>query len=202
MKDRYSSEEDGISNSMALLEAHIPGLRRFARGLVRGDRDRADDLVQDSLERALSRWHQRRRDGNLRSWLFTILYHHFLTDNQRRLNRNSWTASLTTIGQADVPGTTGGQDETLEHRDLLRVFGELSAEQQAVLLLIGVQELSYAQAATILDVPIGTVMSRLSRGRKRIRQYMEWKPPQARSPSTVKISEQSFSDPRHLQQIG
>jgi RNA polymerase sigma-70 factor (ECF subfamily) len=75
-------------HSTALIEAHIPGLRRFARALLRGDRDRADDLVQDTLERALSRWRHRHRDCELREWIYTILYNRFLND-QRRQRRHA-----------------------------------------------------------------------------------------------------------------
>ena len=71
----------------ALIEAQIPGLRRFACALLRGDRERADDLVQDTLERALSRWHLRRSEGNVRGWLYTILYNRFLTEQNRSKRR-------------------------------------------------------------------------------------------------------------------
>src|SRR5260370_36278582 len=67
----------------AQIESYIPGLRRFARALLRGDRERADDLVQDCLERALSRWHLRRAEGDLQGWLYTILYNRSLTDRHR-----------------------------------------------------------------------------------------------------------------------
>jgi len=73
----------------AQIEAHIPGLRRFARQLLRGDPERADDLVQDTLERALSCWHLRRNDGDMHGWLYTILYHRFLTDLHREKRRNA-----------------------------------------------------------------------------------------------------------------
>ena len=173
MTSRCSSAGDAIPSSTALLEAHIPGLRRFARALLRGDHDRADDLVQDSLERALSRWHQRRGDGNLHSWIYTILYNRFLTDRQRRLRRRVWDSSLTAVVDADLPRIDGGQEGMLAYRDLLRGFAELPEDQRAVLFLIGVEDFSYAEAARILGVPIGTVMSRLSRGRERLRQYMD-----------------------------
>jgi RNA polymerase sigma-70 factor (ECF subfamily) len=152
-----------------LIEAQLPGLRRFAYALLRGDRERADDLVQDTLERALSRWHLRRSDDNLRGWLYTILYHRFLTE-QNRLRRRGWHGALTE--DTELPGIAGGQDSALEHRDLLRAFSTLPEEQRAVLLLVGVEDLSYEEAARVLAVPIGTVMSRLSRGRERLRQRM------------------------------
>jgi RNA polymerase sigma-70 factor, ECF subfamily len=155
-----------------LLEAHIPGLRRYAYALLRGDRESADDLVQDSLERALSCWHQRRADGDLRGWIYTILYHRFVTD-RRRQRRYVGHRSLAEILEAEHPGVEGGQEEALAHRDLLRGFAELPEEQRSVLLLITVEDFSYREAARVLGLPIGTVMSRLSRGREHLRQYMK-----------------------------
>jgi len=152
------------------IEAHIPGLRRFARVLLRGDRERADDLVQDCLERALSRWHLRRVEGDLRSWLCTILYNRFLTDRHRERRRGVHDALMAI--EAELPGVDGGQEGALTHRDLMRAFAELPEEQRSVLFLIGVEDLSYEEAARVLRVPIGTVMSRLSRGRERLRRYM------------------------------
>ena len=154
-----------------LLEAHIPGLRRYAYALLRGDREGADDLVQDSLERALSCWHQRRTDGDLRGWIYTILYHRFVTD-RRRERRDIGRRSLTEISEPEQPGVEGGQEGALAQRDLLRGFAELPEEQRAVLLLIAVEDFSYRETAQVLGVPIGTVMSRLSRGREHLRQYI------------------------------
>lgn len=155
----------------ASIEAHIPGLRRFARALVRGDRERADDLVQDSLERALSRWHLRRPEGDLRGWLYTILYNRFLSE-QHRQKRRGVHDTLTEAVESELPSVKGGQDEALEYRDLLRGFAALPEDQRAVLFLVAVEDLSYEQTARVLGVPIGTVMSRLSRGRERLRQFM------------------------------
>ena len=155
----------------ALIEAHIPGLRRFARALLRGDREGADDLVQDCLERALSRWHLRRAEGDLRGWLYTILYNRFLSDLHRRKRRGPH-ETLTEAAEAELPPVGGGQVEALEHRDLLRAFARLPEEQRSVLVLVGVEDLSYDEAARVLAVPIGTVMSRLSRGRERLRQFL------------------------------
>ena len=152
------------------IEAHIPGLRRFARQLLRGDAERADDLVQDALERALSRWHLRRPEGDMRGWLYTILYHRFLTDRNREKRRNAHQASADfKVGRPEVEGE---QEAALVHRDLLRAFAELPEEQRSVLFLVTVEDLSYGEAARILGVPIGTVMSRLSRGRERLRRYL------------------------------
>ena len=134
---------------------------------MRGDREGADDLVQDTLERALSHWHLRRSQGNLRGWLYTILYNRFLSD-RHRVRRRATHDVLTE--QTELPGIDGGQHSVLEHRDLLRAFAALPEEQRAVLLLVGVEDLSYQEAARVLGVPIGAVMSRLSRGRERLRR--------------------------------
>jgi RNA polymerase sigma-70 factor (ECF subfamily) len=160
---------EAMSDRAALIEAQIPGLRRFACALLRGDRERADDLVQDTLERALSRWQLRRPGGSLRGWLYTILYNRFLTD-QHRSRRRGLHDTLTE--ETELPGVDGGQDSALEHRDLLRAFSSLPQEQRSVVFLIGVEDLSYDEAARVLGVPIGTVMSRLSRGRERLRCQM------------------------------
>ncbi len=139
---------------------------------MRGDLERADDLVQDSLERALSRWHLLRTRNDLRGWLFTILYNRFLSD-QHRLKRRGAHDALAEVAEARLPRVYGGQESALEHRDLLRAFSALPEEQRSVLLLIGVEDLSYEEAARVLGVPIGTVMSRLSRGRERLRHFVE-----------------------------
>jgi RNA polymerase sigma-70 factor (ECF subfamily) len=155
----------------SLIEAHIPGLRRFACALLRGDRQGADDLVQDCLERAVSRWHLRRVEGDVRGWLYTILYNRFLSEKHRQGRRGVTDAQLE-VAEAELPGVDGGQDWALGHRDLLRAFAALPEEQRSVLLLIGIEDLSYGEAASVLGVPIGTVMSRLSRGRERLRHYI------------------------------
>jgi RNA polymerase sigma-70 factor (ECF subfamily) len=166
-----STDGDAMPKQAALIEPHIPGLRRFACALLRGDRHRADDLVQDCLERALSRWHQRRTDGDVRGWLYTILYNRFLSDQHRRRRRGVHDALLE-VAEAQLPGVAGGQDSALAHRDLLRAFAALSEEQRSVLVLIAVEDLSYEETARVLGVPVGTVMSRLSRGRERLRHLM------------------------------
>ena len=169
LPDSRVSYGDAMPDRAALLEAQIPGLRRFAYALLRGDQERADDLVQDTLERALARWHLRRNEGNLRGWLYTILYNRFSSD-QHRLQRRALHDALTT--ETEQREIDGRQDSALAHRDLLRAFSALPEEQRSVLFLIGVEDLSYKEAARVLGVPIGTVMSRLSRGRERLRQEM------------------------------
>ena len=171
MNGRASPAVSAAGHPAELLEAHIPGLRRYANALLRGDRESADDLVQDSLERALSCWHQRRTDGDLRGWIYTILYHRFVTD-RRRQRRDLGRKSMTEILETEQPGVEGGQEGALAHRDLLRGFAELPEEQRSVLLLVAVEDFSYRETAQVLGLPIGTVMSRLSRGREHLRQYM------------------------------
>lgn len=160
-----------MRDQASLIEAHIPGLRRFACALLRGHRHGADDLVQDCLERAVSRWHLRRADGDVRGWLYTILYNRFLSEKHRHGQRGLPEALLE-AAEAEMPGVDGGQDWALARRDLLRAFAALPEEQRSVVLLIGVEDLSYGEAARVLGVPIGTVMSRLSRGRERLRHHM------------------------------
>ena len=138
---------------------------------MHGDRERADDLVQDSLERALSHWHPRRAEGDLRGWLYTILYNRFLSERRRERRRGAPKA-LTEI-EAEVDG---GQDAALAYRDLMRGFAKLPEEQRSVLFLVAVEDLSYNDAAQLLRVPIGTVMSRLWRARERLRRYMSGDP--------------------------
>jgi RNA polymerase sigma-70 factor (ECF subfamily) len=169
MNGRRTSLTDATANPTPLLEAYIPGLRRFAQALLRGDRERADDLVQDTLERALSSWRLRRFEGELRGWLYTILYNRFLSDRERRKRRSAYDAP-TEIIEDELPGVEGGQHSALEYRDFLRAFARLPAEQRSVLLLVAVEDLSYEEAARVQGVPIGTVMSRLSRGRERLRR--------------------------------
>ena len=191
--------ENGALETPTAVEAHIPALRRFARTLLRGDRERADDLVQDCLERALAHWHKRQPDRELRGWLFTILFNRFVTDHRRR-QRESWHRSLDELEEADVPGCDGAQERTLACRDLLRGFAELPQDQQTVLLLIGVEDFTYEETARILGVPIGTVMSRLSRGRERLRRYMNEGTPQPRPlppPAMTAPTHPPFTAPRH-----
>ena len=160
-----------LDEQAALIEAQIPGLRRFARALSRGDRERAEDLVQDGLERALAGWKGRRNEDNLRGWLYTILYNRFLSEERRRRRRGTQ-LHLADAGEAELPEVDGGQYAALHHRDLLRALQELPQEQRSLLLLTAVEDLSYQETAQTLGVPIGTVMSRLSRARERLRRHL------------------------------
>jgi RNA polymerase sigma-70 factor (ECF subfamily) len=151
------------------VEPLIPALRRYARALVR-DRASADDLVQDCLERAVSRWYQR-REGSVRAWLFTIL--HNLAINQfRQSAKRGRHVAIDEANEGDF-GEAATQDQRLMYQDALKKLAKLPKDQQAVLLLVAVEDLSYAAAAKVLDIPVGTVMSRLSRARERLQQEIE-----------------------------
>ncbi len=143
----------------------IPRLRRYARALV-GDRARADDLVQDTLERAWNKFHLWRPGSDLRAWLFTVM--HNVHVNQVRASRDHATLDEDAEEMA-VPPVQGA---SLEIRDLERALALIPAEQREVLLLIALEDLSYAEAANVLGIPIGTVMSRLSRAREKLRGMM------------------------------
>lgn len=153
----------------ALIEPQIPALRRYAFALLR-DREAADDLVQDTLERALSAWSGRRRDGDLRAWLFTIERNLFLGALRRR-GRRGVDVGAETLEQVPDPGSD--PEAGLGARDVLAGLDTLPEEQRSVLLLVAVEDLSYAEAACVLGVPVGTVMSRLSRARERMRNFLE-----------------------------
>jgi RNA polymerase sigma-70 factor (ECF subfamily) len=152
----------------ALILACIPSLRRYARGLT-GDPHRADDLVQDTLERAWGRYSRWQRRGELRAWMFGIMHNHFI-DGVRASSRR---ADQTAPGELPDAPVRATQTDRLEVRDLDRCLQTLPAEQREVLLLVCVEDLSYQETAQILDVPMGTVMSRLSRAREKLGALMQ-----------------------------
>jgi len=148
-----------------LIVAEIPSLRRYARSLT-GDATAADDLVQDCLERALSRRHLWLQRGSMRAWLFTIL-HNVHANKVRYESRRPHLVPIENGNHASVLPT---QDHALRLSQFAKALLQLPEEQRAVILLVGLEEMTYAESAKILGVPIGTVMSRLSRGRERLRQ--------------------------------
>lgn len=148
------------------LERHIPALRRFAWALTRRG-DEADDLVQDCLERALARAGSFRGQGERRAWLFSILHNLFVSHRRRAARR----ATLP-LEDAPEPARPPNQEHAVSARELLAALERLPEDQRVVLLLVGVEDLSYEEAARALGIPIGTVMSRLSRGRERLRRLV------------------------------
>jgi RNA polymerase sigma-70 factor (ECF subfamily) len=150
-----------------LLEAEIPRLRRYARALTR-DLSRADDLVQSCLTRAIAKQHLWQPGSDLRAWLFTILHNQNVND-VRRVVREGFTVEL---GEAPQLTVQSNAIPALELRDLERAMGKLPAEQRAVILLVGLEGMAYEEVAAVLNVPVGTVRSRLSRGRDQLRRLM------------------------------
>ena len=152
-----------------LIEQQIPRLRRYARALTR-NRERADDLVQDTLGRALIKEQFWQPGTNLRAWLFTIM-HNQNVNNVRRDVRESGARDIETISVA-LPATT---DPTASRQmfELERALAQLSLEQRQVTLLVGLEGMSYQDAAGILVIPVGTVRSRLSRGRDALRKLLD-----------------------------
>ena len=149
----------------------LPRLRRYARALA-GQRDDADDLVQDTLERAWSRLHLWRGVADMRAWLFGIM-HNLHVDGARRPRIGTVPLDDDEHRQAAELQVAPAQHERLALLDLQSALDALPIEQKEVLLLVGLEDMSYADAARTLGVPIGTVMSRLSRGRERLRALMD-----------------------------
>jgi len=151
------------------VEPMIPALRRYARALLR-DATAADDLVQDCLERVIAHWH-RRRNNDPRTWVFSIL-HNVAVSHLRQRQRRGAHLSVDEIGQ-EAFAYRPTQEDGLLRQDILDAIGQLPEEQGSVLLLVSVEDMSYAQVAEVLAIPVGTVMSRLSRARERLRQILE-----------------------------
>ncbi len=165
-----------MRDTATLLEPQIPALRRYAFALTR-DHAKADDLVQDCLERAISRWYLRAADPDLRAWLFTMLHNLFI-NGQRSLRRRP--LHETFDDSAAAANTPADQEGVLLGRDILSQFAALSEDHRAVLLLVAIEGLPYGNVARILGIPIGTVMSRLSRAREQFRRRMDGERPALR----------------------
>jgi RNA polymerase sigma-70 factor, ECF subfamily len=146
--------------------AEIPRLRRYARALTR-DIITADDLVQDCLTRALGKLHLWQEGSDLRAWLFTILHNQYVNHIRRAVREGA------TIGLNEsepLLRRPPQQSKRLELRDLERAIAKLPEEQRAVVLLVGLEGMRYEEVAAVLDVPVGTIRSRLSRGREALRR--------------------------------
>ncbi len=155
---------------LAEIEAAVPALRRYAWSLLRHAAD-ADDLVQDCLATALRGLGSRTGRGDIRPWLFAIMHNLFVS---RWRSARRWRALLVrNDGDAPEAATPPGQEWSLATRDLVAGFDRLPQEQRQVLLLVAVEGLEYRDAAAVLGIPIGTVMSRLSRGRDALRAHVD-----------------------------
>jgi RNA polymerase sigma-70 factor (ECF subfamily) len=153
------------------VEAEISVLRRYARALAR-DSARADDLLQDCLERALSRRHLFVRADNLRGWLFRMMRNIHL-NNLRAASRRPVTVNL---DHAGAEGSWAGQIAHVEIVETLAAFDRLPEEYREVLALVAVEGLSYREAAQVIGHPIGTVMSRMARAREQLRALAQAAP--------------------------
>ena len=150
------------------IEAQIPSLRRFARALCR-DVHLADDLVQDTLERALGRLFLWRRGSNLRAWLFTILRNTFYSNLRKSKREVSDTDGAMAATLSEKPE----HDGRLAMADFEKVFGQLPVEQREALILVGASGLSYEEAAETCQVAVGTIKSRVNRGRCRLVELLD-----------------------------
>ncbi len=152
------------------LEVHIASLRRYAWALVR-DRSDADDLVQECLARALSRADKFLAGTNLRAWLFTIMHNVHVNQVRSRASR----PREVSVDDSEIetrltePAT---QEFRVELAEMMRVLDSLSSDQRQVLLLVALEGMRYEDVASVLGIPIGTVMSRLSRAREAVRVRM------------------------------
>jgi RNA polymerase sigma-70 factor (ECF subfamily) len=167
-----------MSQVMDEIEECVPALRRYARALTH-DPDRADDLVQDCLERAIRKRGLWRPTGSVRSWMFRILLN---------VHRNDLRKSRRAPSALSIEGLPGGGPAALDVQpgrlalaETARAMQEMSLEHREVLLLVAVEEMSYVEAAAVLSIPVGTLMSRLARARTTLRLLTETGVPKLRS---------------------
>jgi RNA polymerase sigma-70 factor, ECF subfamily len=154
------------------IDGEIPRLRRYARALTRNTL-MADDLVQDCLVRALAKSHLWQEGSDLRAWLFTILHNQYVNQVRRAAHEGN----SVPIDKTDFPlSCAADQEARLELRDLDRALAQLPDEQRTVVLLTGLEGMRYEAVAELIGVPVGTVRSRLSRGREALRQLMQVEP--------------------------
>ena len=171
-------------NDHAALVALIPRLRRYARALT-GERPRADDLVQDTLERALAKWALWRPGTDLRAWMFTIMHNVFVNQISRQA-RDAVATDPAVLVELDL--ADGSMADTLVRLNgIERALAQLPDEQRQVLLLVSLEGMSYDEVAHTLGVPAGTVMSRLSRARARVALLLDGAAPQADAARQLKV---------------
>jgi RNA polymerase sigma-70 factor, ECF subfamily len=151
------------------LENELPRLRRYARALTRNG-TKADDLVQDTLTRAIQKEHLWEPGTDLRAWLFTIMHNQSVNQLRHTMRENA-TVDLHAYSHALVARTDPTASRQL--REVERALAELPQEQHQVILLVGLEDMSYEDAASILNIPVGTVRSRPSRGPESLRKLME-----------------------------
>lgn len=151
----------------------IPRLRRYARSLA-FDPAAADDLVQTTLERALAHWHQFDQRRDILVWTLSILHNAFMDERRREKRMQAMEVEgRHAVEELQAPATDVGL-----RLDLVAALGRLSVEQREPLLLVTLEQLSYAECAEVLHIPIGTVMSRISRARAALRDILDGRSPQ------------------------
>jgi len=158
-----------MSDFNRLLEEQIPRLRRYARALTRNI-ERADDLVQDTLIHALTKQHLWQAGTNLRAWLFTLMHNQNINTARHSIRENQMIDVET---MSNVLAATTDPTASRQLCELDRALNQLAQEQRQVILLVGLEEFSYVETAAILNVPVGTVRSRLSRGRDHLRRLLD-----------------------------
>ena len=157
-----------MNNKKSLVEKHIPALRRYAVALTY-DTSKADDLVQDCLERALTKLHLWQAGSNLKAWLFTIMHNLFI-NTQIRLSRLPKMVSLDAV--SDTLKFNGNAEQGIEIYELAVAVSKLPIDQKNVILLVGLEGFGYKEVSNILGIPLGTVMSRLHRAREKLRSQL------------------------------
>jgi RNA polymerase sigma-70 factor, ECF subfamily len=175
-RDRGRNDSRGkksMSEFCRQIEEQIPRLRRYARALTR-DATRADDLVQSCLTRAVAKSHLWQPGTDLRAWLFTILHNVHVNEVRSALREG---VAVPIEEAAPLMTAPASQDASLQLRDLDRAMARLAEEQRQVILLVGLEGMRYEEAAMVLQIPVGTVRSRLSRGRAELRILMRMSEP-------------------------
>jgi RNA polymerase sigma-70 factor (ECF subfamily) len=158
-----------LDETYALIVAEIPRLRRYARFLVR-DPELADDLVQECLTRAVAKLDTWEIGSNMRAWLFVILHNAYIS-HWRRVKRSPATVEMSPSDPALA--VVGSQEQHLGMIDVQTAFNKLGEDHKQILLMVGVEGLRYEDAAAVLDLPVGTVRSRLFRARSALRQLLD-----------------------------
>lgn len=150
---------------------HLPRLRRYANALTR-DPEHAEDLLQDTLERAYRKWHLWQPESNLRAWLFSIMHNVYMN----QLARDARRPVSVSLDEARGASTAANNEAQMAARDLITALALLPHDQREVVLLVCLEDMKYEQVAYVLRIPVGTVRSRLSRGREKLRRLMEGLP--------------------------
>jgi RNA polymerase sigma-70 factor, ECF subfamily len=156
-----------VVGALGAIEACIPALRRYAGSLLR-DQQEVDDLVHDCLVRALDKLHTRQVNAEMRPWLFAIM-HNLYVSRIRRARARGRIESVDTVAESAV-SVKASQEDHVAAQDVRRAIALLPENMRSVLMLVTVEDLTYAEVSQVLNIPIGTVMSRLSRARERIRK--------------------------------